>query len=159
MTRKVTLVLFSALSAVLAVTSANAADLAGKWYGKLDSLPLITITKAGAGYSAAMDYPDMTLSRQAPGTVRTWSMAVHKAIVSFDVSGNSVQFTIRNTISGGGEIDFVKDDYSLTLSGDQLIGTVRHSAGIDENLVDHSVPQAVTPITLFPTDFATRSQP
>ena len=165
MVRKPTQVALPALTAitlsVLAATSASAADGVGKWHGKFDSEPVITISKAGPGYSASLDYPDITRSVTGFEGMRHFSQSIHKAIVSFEVVGNTVQFTIRSTISINGDTNFARDNYNLTLSEDgrQMIGTVRRVALNGSGLTDDPVPQTVTPITLFPTAFATRSQP
>jgi hypothetical protein len=161
MVRKSTQVSLSALTAitlsVLAATSASAADVVGKWYGKFDGEPVITINKAGPAYSASLDYPDTTKSVLRPGGMPAWPQSIHKDITRFEVAGNTVHFTIRNMISEGGDTDYERDEYNLNLSGDggELIGSER-------SMFVHDSPDVrvtVTPVTLFPTDFATRSQP
>jgi hypothetical protein len=148
------------LAASFATPAANAADLAGKWYGKLDAEPVISISKPGADYSASLDYPDTTRSVRRPGEIRPRIQSIHKDIVSFEVTGDKVHFTIRNTISSNGDTGYARDEYNLTLSqdGQQLSGSVRRTANADTGLTDDHVPVTVTPITLFPTDFATRAQ-
>jgi hypothetical protein len=145
---------------VLAATSANAADVVGKWYGRLDSEPVISINKAGTQYSASLDYPDTTKSVQRPDGMPDWPQSIHKDILSFEVAGNTVHFTIRNLISRGGDTNYARDDYKLTLSEDgrQMIGTVTRTFNFGSGLTDSPPPITVTPITLFPADFATRSQ-
>jgi hypothetical protein len=145
----------------LATTSANAADVAGKWYGRLDSEPVITINKAGPAYSASLDYPDTTKSVQRPNGLPDWPESTHKEISSFEVAGNTVHFTIRNEISRGGDTNYARDEYKLTLSEDgrQMIGTVARTFNYGSGLYGSPPPFTVTPITLFPTDWNTRSQP
>jgi hypothetical protein len=140
---------------LLAATSANAADVVGKWYGKLDSEPLISIDKAGSQYSASLDYPDTTKSVLRPGGMPGWRQSIHKDILSFEVAGNTVHFTIRNMISEGGDTDYERDEYKLTLSedGGELIGSER-------SVFVHDSPDVrvtVTPITLFPGDWNSRN--
>jgi hypothetical protein len=158
---QVTLSAFFAATAVLAATSANAADVTGKWYGKLDSEPVITISKTGPGYSASLDYPDITRTVHPSWSIRPRAQSIHKDIASFEVAGNMVRFTIRSIISSNGDTGYARDEYNLTLSedGGQLTGTVRRTANADTGLTDDHVPTGVGPITLFSTDFATRSQP
>jgi hypothetical protein len=139
---------------------ANAADMAGKWYGRLDSEALITIARTGSGYSASLDYPDITKSVQRTSDIQPIKQAIHKDLASFEAAGNRLHFIIRSTISWYGDTNFTRDDYNLTLSDDgrQLTGTVRRVAMNDGNDgTNHSVPQAVTPITLFSTDWNSRS--
>jgi hypothetical protein len=146
---------------MLAAAPASAADVAGKWYGKLDSAPVIIIDKAGSGYSASLDHPDITKSVQRTGDMHPYQQSIHKDVASFEMAGNTLHFTIRNTISWNGDTNFARDEYNLTLSEDgrQLTGTVRHIAINDGNdFTNHSVPQTVTPITLYGTDYTTRSQ-
>ena len=166
MVRKPTQVAMPALIAitlsVLAATSANAADVTGKWYGKTDAQPVITISKAGSAYSASLDYPDST--RSIKRGIYVTHQSIHKSVVSLAVVGGNVQFSIRSTISSRGDTDYARDEYDLNLSqdGSQLTGTVRRVANIGSGLTDDTVPMTVTPITLFPTDWAsrnTKSQP
>jgi hypothetical protein len=140
-------------AAMFAATSASAADVVGKWYGKLDSEPFITIDKSGPAYSASLDYPDITAT---PGGMRDWPQPIHREIVSFEVAGNTVNFSIRNLISRGGDTNYLRDDYKLTLSedGGELIGSKTSTFVHDSP----DVRATVTPVTLFLTDFATRSQ-
>lgn len=140
---------------VLAATSASAADVVGKWYGKLDSQPVITINKAGPAYSASLDYPDTTKSMLMGNGLPDWPQSIHKDIISFEVAGNRVRFTIRNLISRGGDTNYERDEYNLNLDGGALIGS-------EKSIFVHDSPDVrvtVTPVTLFPADFATRSQP
>ena len=112
---------------MLAVAPASAADLAGKWYGKLDAAPVIIIDKTGSGYSASLEYSDIT--RSVLLGFRHASQSTHKDLVSFEAVGNAVKFTIRNTISVNGDTNNERDDYSLNLSddGDQMTGTERRT--------------------------------
>ena len=103
---------------VLATTSANAADVVGKWYGRLDSEPVITVNKVGPTYRASLDYPDTTKSMLMRNGLPDWPQSTHKDIALFEVAGNKVHFTIRNEISRGGDANYERDDYNLTLSGD-----------------------------------------
>jgi len=159
MVRKSTQVSLSALTAmtlsVLAATSANAADVAGKWYGRLDSEPVITINKTGPAYSASLDFPDTTKSVLRPGGMPAWLQSIHKDITRFEVAGNIVRFTIRNMISEGGDTDYERDEYSLNLSGDgsELIGNEKSVFTWDSQ----DVRVTVTPITLFPSGWNSRN--
>jgi len=105
MAHKIAQISLSALTAIalsmLAATSAIAADVAGKWHGKLDSETVITIDKAGPDYSASLDYPDTTKSVLLG--FRHASQSTHKELVLFEVVGNAIKFTIRNTISVNGD--------------------------------------------------------
>jgi opacity protein-like surface antigen len=159
MVRKSTRLSLSALTAialsVLAATSASAADVVGKWYGKLDSQPVITINKAGSAYSASLDYPDTTKSLLMGNGLPDWPQCIHKDITRFEVVGNAVHFTIRNLISRGGDTNYERDECNLNLDGGALIGS-------EKSMFVHDSPDVrvtVTPVALFPTDFATRSQP
>jgi hypothetical protein len=138
---------------------AHAADFAGKWYGKLDSAPVITIAKSGDGYSAALDYPDITRSVQRPNDIRPLLQSIHKEIVSFEAAGNTVRFAIRNTIGSNGDLNTARDDYDLTVSedGSQLTGTLRHTSNHEGGLSYDHVPVSVTPITLYSTDWSSRA--
>jgi hypothetical protein len=144
----------------LVAASANAADVAGKWYGISDSQPVITIYKAGPAYSASLEYPDTTKSVRLPNGMPDWSLSIHKDIVSFEVVGSEVRFTIRSLISRRGDTNYARDDYNLTMSedGHQMTGTVRRTANSGSGLPGFPARITITPITLFPTDFATRSQ-
>jgi hypothetical protein len=157
---KVRFVIFLA-AAMFAATSANAADLAGKWYGISDSQPVITINKAGSAYSASLEYPDTTKSMRLPNGMPDWSLSIHKDIVSFEVVGSEVHFTVRSLISRGGDTNYARDEYNLTLSedGHQMTGTVRRIANNGSGLPGFPSRITITPITLFPADFATRPQP
>ena len=141
---------------VLAATSANAADVAGKWYGRLDSEPVITINKAGAGYSASLDYS--RVSRTRVQGLSTFQESIDKSVASFKVTDGNVRFSIRSLISVHGDIDYELDEYDLNLSedGHQLIGTVK--TRFDEQGTAPTKRTQAT-ITLFPTDWNTRSQP
>jgi hypothetical protein len=153
------------LSALLATAlfalPACAADMAGKWYGRLDSEPLITINKAGPAYSASVDYPDTTKSALMPDGMPAWSQSIHKAVTRFAVAGSKIRFSIQNEITSGGDVNYERDDYSLTLSDDgrQMTGTETRTANIGSGFVGQPASITVTAIALFPTDFATRSQP
>jgi hypothetical protein len=144
---------------VLAATSANAADVVGKWYGRLDSEPVININKTGAEYSASLDYPDTTQTVLRGS--RTSHETIHKEITSFKVAGGNVRFSIGNLDSENGDTNYERDEYNLNLSGDglQLIGTVSRLVSYQ----DASRPSmTATPITMFPTDWTsrnTKSQP
>lgn len=137
---------------LLASTSLNAANLAGKWYGELDSQPVITINNENGKYTASLDYPD--IMRTVVRGSRTSHETVHREIASFKVAGNSVQFSIRGTYSENGDIGVEREVYDLELSedGTQLMGTVRR-------IPFNPFLQTVGPIALFPSGIATRSQP
>jgi hypothetical protein len=158
----ISLLSLAGIFSMLAAAPASAADLAGKWYGKLDSAPVIIIDKAGSGYSASLDHPDIMKSVQRTGDTHPYRQSIHRDVAFFEVADNTLHFTIRNTISWNGDTNFARDEYDLTLSQDgrQLAGTVRHITISDGNdFTNHSVPQTVTPITLYPTDYTTRLQP
>jgi hypothetical protein len=140
---------------VIAATPAGAADMAGKWYGKLDSEPVITIAKAGAAYSASLDYPD-TVKLVQNGGMRRFKQSTHKELVSFEAAGNAIRFTIRNTISINGDTNYVREEYSLKLSDDggQLTGTERRTW---YNEGPNQPRTALTPIMLFSNDWDSRS--
>jgi len=166
MVRKPTQASLSALIAitlsVLAPTSAIAADVVGKWYGKLDADPVIIIDKAESGYSGSLVDIDSTRPVVIGGRARQES--IQKSLVSLKVVGGNVQFSIRNIISENGDTGYRRDEYNLNLAEDgrQLIGTVRRTANPDSGLTDDSVPMTVTPITLFPSNWTsrnTKSQP
>jgi hypothetical protein len=164
MVRKATQVSLSALIAitlsVLAFASASASDVAGRWYVTSDNEPLIIISKAGTAYSASLEHPDTTKSVQLPNGMPDWPLSIHGDIVSFEVVGSEVRFTIRSLISRGGDTNYARDDYNLALSedGHQMTGTVRRTANSGSGLPGFPARITITPITLFPTDFATRSQ-
>jgi hypothetical protein len=143
---------------MLAAAPASAADVAGKWYGKLDSAPVIIIDKTGSGYSGSLVDIDSTRSVVIAGRARPES--IHKSLVSLEVVGSNVQFSIRNIVSENGDTGYRRDEYNLNLSEDgrRLIGTVRRTANADTGLTDDHVPMTVTPITLYPTDGLTRLQ-
>jgi hypothetical protein len=146
---------------ILSVVPACAADVAGKWYGRLDSAPVITISKAGAGYSASLDYPNTTKSALMPDGMPAWPQSIHKDVTRFEVAGDKIRFTIRNVITSGGDVNYERDDYSLTLSDDgrQMTGTETRTANIGSGFVGQAASITVTAVALFPTDFAARSQP
>ena len=165
MVRKATQVSLSALIAitlsVLAFTSASASDVAGRWYVTSDNEPLIIISKAGTAYSASLEHPDTTKSVQLPNGMPDWPLSIHGDIVSFEVVGSEVRFTIRSLISRGGDTNYARDDYNLALSedGHQMTGTVRRTANSGSRLPGFPARITVTPITLFPADVTRRSQP
>ena len=82
---------------MLAATPANAADVTGKWYGRLGAEPVISINKVGTQYSASLDYAD------SKGPIK-WGDHVfqgetNKYLVSFRVTGGNVRFSIRTLTS------------------------------------------------------------
>ncbi|HEY4125874.1 MAG TPA: hypothetical protein VGM36_14735, partial [Rhizomicrobium sp.] len=104
--------------------------------------------------------PDSAKSVRRTGNSHVTQETIHKDLVSFEVTGDRVRFAIRSTISWQGDVDLLREDYDLTLSrdGGQLSGTLRriaHNEGNDGT--NHSVPETLAPITLYPTDFAARS--
>ena len=107
---------------------------------------------SGACFKAARQYAVKTRNG-----LPDWPQSEHKEIIRFEVAGNTVHFTIRNEISRGGDTNYQRDDYNLNLSGDggELIGSKRSVFTWDSQ----DVRETVTPITLFPTDWNTRSQP
>lgn len=156
---QISLLVLAAISFTLAGAPANAADVAGKWYGKLDSVPIVVIDKIGSGYSGSLANADST--REIKGSIGTWHhQEIHKSLISFAVADGNVRFSIRSMISMAGDTNYAREDYNLTLSDDggQMTGTVRRIALNGSGLTDDPVPQTVTPITLYPTDYTTRSQ-
>jgi len=146
--------LIAIILSVLAATSASAADVVGKWYGKLDASPVIIIDKTGSKYSASL--VDIDSTRDIGGGIGVWHQrAIHKSLVSFGVVGGNVQFSIRNMISVGGDTNYERDEYNLNLSDDgQLTGTVRrtlYNEGPDQPRT------GIGPITLFPSDWTSRA--
>jgi hypothetical protein len=110
----------------------------------------------GTQYSASLDYAD------SKGPIK-WGDHVfqgetNKYLVSFRVTGGNVRFSIRTLTSVNGDTNYELDQYNLNLSQDgrQLTGTVM--SRIDE---EGTAPMRMTraDITLFPTDWNTRSQP
>ena len=131
---------------MLAATSANAADVVGKWYGKFDNEPIISINKAGPQYSASLDNAES--SRQIARGILAFQESIDKSLLSFKVADGNVQFSIRSLITLNGDINYERDTYDLSLSQDgrQLTGTEKIMV-----YADGSAPlrTGVTPITLF----------
>lgn len=140
---------------LLAATPVIAADVAGKWYGRLDSEPIISISKTGTQYSASLDHSRQFKTRVQG--IRHFEETIEKSLVSFNVADGKVRFSIRSVISVHGDLDYELDQYDLKLSDDghQLTGTV--STRFDEQ---GTAPLRMTraAITLFPTDWNTRSK-
>ena len=150
----------SALTAMtLSVVPAFAADVAGKWYGKTDVDPVIIIDKAGSEYSGSLVDIDSTRPRVVGGRVRQES--IHKSLGALKVAGRNVQFSIKKLITENGDGNYERDTYHLNLSEDglQLIGTVSRLVSYESAVMPIIT---VTPITLFSTDWnsrTTKSQP
>ena len=158
MRRKRTPVCLSALIAMtFSIIPAFAAEVAGKWYGKTDVDPVIIIEKAGAEYNGSLVDIDSTRRRAGDNRVES----IHKSLLSLNVVGSNIQFSIQILITENGDGDYERDTYHLKLSEDglQLIGTVNRLVSYESQ----DLPTiTVTPITLFSTDWnsrATKSQP
>jgi hypothetical protein len=94
-----------------------------------------------------------------PSDIHPLLQSIHKDLISFDVAGNAVRFTIRSTISSNGDLNSARDEYDLMLSGDErkLTGKVRHTSNHEAGLTYDHVPVTVAPIALFPSDWASRT--
>jgi hypothetical protein len=77
------------IATVAAAPSANAADVAGKWYRKLESEPVISIAKAGPQYTASLDYPES--SRQIVQGIHSFRALTDTSLVSFRVADGNGQ--------------------------------------------------------------------
>jgi hypothetical protein len=126
--------------------SAQAADVSGKWYGRLDSQPVISISRTGAQYSASLDYPHSL--REVVQGLQTFRESTDKSVGSFRVADGHVRFSIRSVSSIHGDTNFERDGYDLHLSEDglQLTGIVTRV--VNEESTD---PLRMTraPITLY----------